>query len=574
MSFRKKMIVLFSCFMVLGFANFLLFILNDQSALGTAINVAGRQRMLSQRITKEALMLISASDEVEQDKIRKELSWSINTFADSLEALRNSGDVKNMGTVPSPITQRTIDAGNALQNEWNEFKKHCTILMDRNSTAEGRRDATDKMLITNIPLLKKAHALTGSLAADSNEIAERMWKYQLFGNILMGALILFAIFFIVLPVGRRLIEITKIADRFAKGISEQDKLSQLVSRDEVGQLAESFYNMQKVQTERIVIAENISKGDLSQDVEIVSDEDMFGKSLQNMTAGLRNLIFSITTASSQTAEMANAISSSSQSLAQGATEQAATLEEINSSMDLVSSQTSTNANNASQANSLAIQSRESAEEGNAQIEQMLSAMDEINESSREISKIIKVIDDIAFQTNLLALNAAVEAARAGKHGKGFAVVAQEVRTLANRSAKAANETGELIEGSIRKVENGTTIADKTAKSLNKIAESIKKVSGLVSEIAESSNEQSQGTGQINEGLNQLNEVTQMTAEASENTSTSAISLSLEANKLREMVSIFKIETEESNAESEIESDALEDLPAAIETGSSIELSCL
>ena len=162
-----------------------------------------------------------------------------------------------------------------------------------------------------------------------------------------------------------------------------------------------------------------------------------------------------------------------------------------------------NADNAAKANQLATHAKDAAEKGNRQMVQMVAAMEDIDASGQNISKIIRVIDEIAFQTNLLALNAAVEAARAGKHGKGFAVVAEEVRSLAARSAKAARETAELIEGSVGNTQHGKRIADETAEALKDIVDGVSKVTDLVSEIAAASDEQAGGIEQINQGLGQI-----------------------------------------------------------------------
>jgi methyl-accepting chemotaxis protein len=190
-------------------------------------------------------------------------------------------------------------------------------------------------------------------------------------------------------------------------------------KDEIGDLAGALDAMADILDEKAVLAHEIANGDLTRDVELASDKDKLGQALKAMVDGLNAVIAQVRTSADQVDSGATQVADSSQSLSQGATEQAASLEEITSSMTQVGSQTKTNAENAAQANDLAVSAREAAEGGNAQMGEMVAAMTDIQESSREIAKIIKTIDDIAFQTNLLALNAAVEAARAGKHGKGF-----------------------------------------------------------------------------------------------------------------------------------------------------------
>jgi methyl-accepting chemotaxis protein len=256
--------------------------------------------------------------------------------------------------------------------------------------------------------------------------------------------------------------------------------------------------------------------------------------------GLQETIQAIATATREVASTAAEISTSTTDLSQRTEEQAAGLEETSASMEQISATVKKNADNAQQANTFATGTREVADRGGAVVAQTVDAMARIEESSRKISDIISVIDEIARQTNLLALNAAVEAARAGEAGRGFAVVASEVRSLAQRSSQAAKDIKDLITSSSGQVQEGVELVNKAGGALTEIVESIKKVALIVAEIASASAEQSTGIDQVNTALTQMDEVTQQNSALVEENASAAKSLEAQALGMDERVSFFKL----------------------------------
>jgi len=309
-------------------------------------------------------------------------------------------------------------------------------------------------------------------------------------------------------------------------------------------------NIADVVSEVQKLVEGANSGDLTARMDLNGKAGLFvkiGTGINQLTNNMSEIVSRVQAAATEVTRGAGEISQGNLDLSQRTEEQASSLEETASSMEEMTSTVKQNADNAKQANQLALAARDQADKGGAVVSKAIGAMTEINVASKKIVDIIGVIDEIAFQTNLLALNAAVEAARAGEQGRGFAVVASEVRNLASRSATAAKEIKGLIQDSVKKVEEGSSLVTQSGQTLEQLVTSVKKVSDIIGEIASASQEQSTGIEQVNKALMQLDEVTQQNAALVEEASAASQSLADQAKNLSEMMERYRVSAEATAA---------------------------
>ncbi|QXZ09981.1 HAMP domain-containing protein [Comamonas sp. Y33R10-2] len=294
--------------------------------------------------------------------------------------------------------------------------------------------------------------------------------------------------------------------------------------------------------EAVSLADTIAAGDLTASVRNDRHDELgrLLQSLNTMTERLRSVVGQVRVGVESVSSASGQIATGNQDLSARTEQTAANLEETAASMEELTATVTQSADTARQANQLAATAAQAAEQGGHVVQQVVQSMGQITDSSRKIADIIGVIDSIAFQTNILALNAAVEAARAGEQGRGFAVVASEVRALAKRSADAAKEIKQLITTSVDNVQSGSQQVELAGKSMNEIVASVRRVSDLIGEITASSTEQRDGINQVNQAVTNLDQMTQQNAALVEESSAAALSMQEQAERLAEVVSIFKL----------------------------------
>ncbi len=366
-------------------------------------------------------------------------------------------------------------------------------------------------------------------------------------------LILFVVFYIFgmtavfIVLTRRLKPLGKLADT-AGEIANGDLSARFDynCNDEIGKLCTEFGNcidaMQTYVDDISNVLTAVSKGDLTvyPDVEYKGDFIKIEDSLRLILEELSGIMSEINAGSLGVLNGSNQMAIGSQSLADGSSKQASAIEQISATLATVSDKIAVNAKNASDAGELSRQTQEKVNQQDAEIQSMVSAMNDISSTSREIEKIINTIEDIAFQTNILALNAAVEAARAGEVGKGFAVVADEVRNLSGKSDEAAKSSATLIHAAIQAVSNGSDIALKTADSMKEVKEMSSQTAELIAKIADASFEQNESISQITTGIEQISQVIQTNSATAEETAASSRELSGQSKHLEEQVARFRL----------------------------------
>ncbi len=512
-----------------------------------AITSVYQMQISLQEGLKELLLAVVESDQNETNRMVQKVNEDLQSVQTQLQSIYEiySGDVsllKNFETMMvnnKPVREKAIEAASRGTKEGNEEAQQI-ILREYNPVVE-----------QYVEVLRQAFQKMEQESHDQYEESMKMLDYLYIASVLISVAAFILTCLIALRLTKLILvpvqKLEEVMKEVVKGNLSADV--EYDSKDEFGEMATYMHEMTTgvaaiiKDIERILTA--MAGGDFSarsaDRSSYIGDYKKILQAMIGIKAALNTTMTTLNQSADQVASGSDQVSSGAQALSQGATEQASSVEELAASINDISNRINENAHGAETASKKSDMVSEIAGEGNRRMQDMLSAMADISNSSGEIGKIIKTIEDIAFQTNILALNAAVEAARAGSAGKGFAVVADEVRDLASKSAEASKNTAVLIENSLAAVENGRRIADETAGALEKVVSGIQEATDMMDSIARASREQADAITQITVGIDQISSVVQTNSATSEESAAASEELSSQAQIMKDLVRKFKLD---------------------------------